>query len=183
MCNFHWDYFSESKKIIWQIRCCQGLSYTSGSQLRVYYKTSGHTLYNRCCQSLCVNFPGQKEGGNGSSCDYLKFVWSFIGFRGCSCLKYMFKTLRKNPFYYSVNSGVLYFEMYNMLKVSFLEYGFFRVLIHNVSTYCSKVYINTKKYHVFAPMGRFQLEIIYLYFPPSSQLVYLCFCPVGLSLL
>ena len=43
--------------------------------------------------------------------------------------------------------------------------------------------INTKKYHVFAPMGRFQLESIYLYFPPSSQLVYLCFCPVGLSLL
>ena len=40
-----------------------------------------------------------------------------------------------------------------------------------------------KKYHVFAPMGRFQLESIYLYFPPSSQLVYLCFCPVGLSLL
>ena len=30
-----------------------------------------------------------------------------------------------------------------------------------------------KKYHVFAPMGRFQLELIYLYFPPSSHLVYL----------
>ena len=30
----------------------------------------------------------------------------------------------------------------------------------------------TFKYHVFAPMGRFQLESIYLYFPPSSQLVY-----------
>ena len=28
----------------------------------------------------------------------------------------------------------------------------------------------------YAPMGRFQLELIYLYFPPSSQLVYLCFC-------
>ena len=28
------------------------------------------------------------------------------------------------------------------------------------------------KYHVFAPMGRFQLESIYLYFPPSSQLLY-----------
>ena len=27
------------------------------------------------------------------------------------------------------------------------------------------------------------LESIYLYFPPSSQLLYLCFCPVGLSLL
>ena len=26
-------------------------------------------------------------------------------------------------------------------------------------------------------MGRFQLESIYLYFPPSSQLLYLCFCP------
>ena len=31
---------------------------------------------------------------------------------------------------------------------------------------------NTKKYHVFAPMGRFQLESIYLYFPQSSQLLY-----------
>ena len=31
---------------------------------------------------------------------------------------------------------------------------------------------NTKKFHVFAPMGRFQLESIYLYFPQSSQLVY-----------
>ena len=39
------------------------------------------------------------------------------------------------------------------------------------------IYINTKKNHVFAPMGRFQLESIYLYFPPSSQLLYLCFCP------
>ena len=27
--------------------------------------------------------------------------------------------------------------------------------------------INTFKYHVFAPMVRFQLELIYLYFPPS----------------
>ena len=34
--------------------------------------------------------------------------------------------------------------------------------------------INTKKYHVFAPMGRFQLESIYLYFPPSSQLFGIC---------
>ena len=31
----------------------------------------------------------------------------------------------------------------------------------------------TKKYHVFAPMGKFQLELIYLYFPSSSHLVYL----------
>ena len=30
----------------------------------------------------------------------------------------------------------------------------------------------TFKYHVFATMGRFQLELIYLYFPPSSHLVY-----------
>ena len=30
--------------------------------------------------------------------------------------------------------------------------------------------INTFKYHVFAPMGRFQLELIYLYFPPSFHL-------------
>ena len=31
-----------------------------------------------------------------------------------------------------------------------------------------KVGINTKKYHVFAPMGRFQLESIYLYFPGTT---------------
>ena len=43
--------------------------------------------------------------------------------------------------------------------------------------------INTFKYHVFAPMGRFQLELIYLYFPPSLHLIVGCFCPVGLSLL
>ena len=29
------------------------------------------------------------------------------------------------------------------------------------------IIVNTKKY-VFAQMGRFQLELIYLYFPPSS---------------
>ena len=29
-------------------------------------------------------------------------------------------------------------------------------------------HINTKKYHVFAPMGRFQLESIYLYFPAGT---------------
>ena len=28
----------------------------------------------------------------------------------------------------------------------------------------------------FAPMGRFQLELIYLYFPPSSHLLYVCLC-------
>ena len=28
-------------------------------------------------------------------------------------------------------------------------------------------------------MGRFKLELIYLYFPPSSHLIYACFCPVG----
>ena len=43
--------------------------------------------------------------------------------------------------------------------------------------------INTFKYNAFAPMGRFQLELIYLYFPPSSHIIYVCFCPVGLSLL
>ena len=32
--------------------------------------------------------------------------------------------------------------------------------------------INTFKYHVFAPMGRFQLELIYIYFPPSSHQIF-----------
>ena len=40
----------------------------------------------------------------------------------------------------------------------------------------------TFKYYVFAPMGKFQLELNYLYFPPSSHLIYVCFCPVGLLL-
>ena len=31
-------------------------------------------------------------------------------------------------------------------------------------------------------MGRFQLELIYLYFPPSFHLTVGCFCPLGLSL-
>ena len=35
--------------------------------------------------------------------------------------------------------------------------------------YRLKAGINTKKYHVFAPMGRFQLESIYLYFPPPGD--------------
>ena len=30
--------------------------------------------------------------------------------------------------------------------------------------------IDTFKYHVFAPMKGFQLELIYLYFPPSFHL-------------
>ena len=61
----------------------------------------------------------------------------------------------------------------------------FILLLFLMFNFLSTLYlpINTKKYHVFAPMGRFQLESIYLYFPPSSQLLYLCFCPVGLSLL
>ena len=53
----------------------------------------------------------------------------------------------------------------------------------HTTEYLHNLTFNTKKYNVFAPMGRFQLELIYLYYPPSSQLVYLCFCPVGLSLL
>ena len=46
------------------------------------------------------------------------------------------------------------------------------------STFCNFptlgiILVNTKKYHVFAPIGRFQLESIYLYFPPSFQLLYI----------
>jgi len=32
------------------------------------------------------------------------------------------------------------------------------------------MFVNTFKYHVIAPMGRFQLELIYLYFPPFFHL-------------
>ena len=41
--------------------------------------------------------------------------------------------------------------------------------------------IYTFKYHVIAQKGRFQLELIYVYFPPSFHLTVCCFCPVGLS--
>ena len=41
------------------------------------------------------------------------------------------------------------------------------------STDRTNVANNTFKYHVFAPMGRFQLELIYLYFPPASHLTYI----------
>ena len=37
--------------------------------------------------------------------------------------------------------------------------------------------------HNFPHVKLIALELIYLYFPPSSHLIYVCFCPVGLSLL
>ena len=46
-----------------------------------------------------------------------------------------------------------------------------------------QVNLSILKKYVFAPMGRFQLESIYLYFPPSSQLLYFSFFFIGLSLL
>jgi hypothetical protein len=46
--------------------------------------------------------------------------------------------------------------------------------------YLNIVFI-TFKCHVFAPMWRFQLQLIYLYFPPSFHLIVGCFCPVGLQ--
>ena len=39
--------------------------------------------------------------------------------------------------------------------------------------------INTFKYHVFAPMGRFQLELINLYCSLPFHLTVGCFCPVN----
>ena len=43
--------------------------------------------------------------------------------------------------------------------------------------------VNTFKYHVIAPMGRFLLELMYLYFSPFFHQTVSCFCPVGLSFL
>ena len=37
--------------------------------------------------------------------------------------------------------------------------------LYRLSNIVWVIKFNTKKYHVFAPMGRFQLESIYLYFP------------------
>ena len=58
---------------------------------------------------------------------------------------------------------------HHFTKIMLIKY----LIITNIyfqSQYLVSLGINTKKYHVFAPMGRFQLESIYLYFPPSSQL-------------
>ena len=78
------------------------------------------------------------------------------------------------------NSRVLNYKLlYSRHQTSYSRVtyeGFFDYYFKYVSA-------NTFKYHVFAPMGRFQLELIYLYFPPSSHLIDVCFCPVGLSLL
>ena len=57
----------------------------------------------------------------------------------------------------SIKNNLLHRPQLKKIKVFYLNFLFF----------------NTKKYNVFAPMGRFQLESIYLYFPPSSQLVYI----------
>ena len=53
----------------------------------------------------------------------------------------------------------------------------------NVSSF-HKITPTIQQYNNFnlIPLDNF-IESIYLYFPPSSQLLYLCFCPVGLSLL
>ena len=58
-------------------------------------------------------------------------------------------------------------------NISVQFYYFFTTTKADKQNLCSIRHevINTEKYHVFAPMGRFQLESIYLYFPPSSQLL------------
>ena len=46
--------------------------------------------------------------------------------------------------------------------------------------------VNTFKYHVSCTDGKISVRInllFCLYFPPSPHLIYVCFCPVGLSLL
>ena len=51
---------------------------------------------------------------------------------------------------------------------------------------CPDVKLRTSGHWVGTQTGAgvfFTLESIYLYFPPSSQLLYLCFCPVGFLLL
>ena len=47
------------------------------------------------------------------------------------------------------------------------------ILFHKSCLLTSSIFISTFKYHVFSPMGRFQLQLIYLYFPPSSHLIYI----------
>ena len=43
----------------------------------------------------------------------------------------------------------------------------------SIPTTIVNIGVNTFKYHIFAPMGRFQLELIYLYFPLSSHVIYM----------
>ena len=70
-------------------------------------------------------------------------------------------------------------KIFNLNLVSVVPLKHFSFKNWKESTSREHLTRNTKKYHVFVPMGRFQFESIYLYFPPLSQLLYLCFCPVN----
>ena len=70
------------------------------------------------------------------------------------------------------------------IKIVNLLYKNVRVRLIYMLSVCS--YINTFKYHVSCNDGKISVRInllLYLYFPPSSHLIFLCFRPAGLSLL
>ena len=82
---------------------------------------------------------------------------------------------------------LFYFPYFpNVLVISFHNYyiqNHKNIQKLNPSLLIIDKFSSTTKYHVFVPLGRFQLELIYLYFPPSFHLTVGYFCTVGLSLL
>ena len=93
----------------------------------------------------------------------------FMGMDIWSCFGWPFCCFRSIP--------ILHCFLFLCVLLCFQDFLNSR-LCYNINYYD----INTFKYHVFAPMGIFQLELIYFYFPPSFHLTVGCFCPVGLSL-
>ena len=73
----------------------------------------------------------------------------------------MLRRIIDNSYLFLVNVSENIDSRQKKLRVIFYECG--DITLKNKI----KHFINTFKYHVFALMGRFQLELIYLYFPPS----------------
>ena len=65
--------------------------------------------------------------------------------------------------------------------IKFLEL-FRSLFLYSVPNHGQKISLNYIVSRDEIYENKMKLESIYLYFPPSSHLVYLCFCPVGLSL-
>ena len=85
------------------------------------------------------------------------------------CVKYLktqvFRSLL--PRYFTQRRNIFKFLLTCIIKIAFTLVLF--TVFQGLVIY-QFLEINTFKYPVFAPMGRFQLELIYLYFPPSFHL-------------
>ena len=83
-----------------------------------------------------------------------------------------------------MNHEVFFSDECTFNQQSAISLQFFNhILTNNVFLKFKHGSSNTFKYHVFASMERFQLELIYLFFSTVFPSNSCCFCPVGLSLL